>query len=54
MNNNTITTKDGVEIYYKDWHRHANRLLARLAALIGRLGCTDDVLPRKRLPRDCP
>ena len=41
----SITTKDGVEIFYKDWGRSAHRLQPRLAAVSRRLGRPDAVLP---------
>ena len=52
----TIKISDGVEIYYKDWGpKEAQPIVfpSRLAAQFRRLGQSDDVLPRSRLPRDC-
>ena len=45
----TVTTKDGVEIFYKDWgQRPADRVPPRLAAELRRLGRPDAVLPRSK------
>ena len=48
----TITTNDGVEIFYKDWGSGpADRVQPWLAAVGGRLGRADAVLPQPRLSR---
>ena len=45
----TITTKDGIEIFYKDsGKRAAHRVQPWLAAFGGRLGRSDAVLPEPR------
>ena len=52
-----VMTKDGVEIFYKDWgpeRRAAPRLPSWLAVERGRLGRAAAVLPRQRLPRCGP
>ena len=42
----TVTTNDGVEIFYKDWGSGpADRVQSRLAAVRRRLGRADAVLP---------
>ena len=51
----TITTSDGMEIFYKDWGSgQADRVQSRLAAFGRRLGHTNVVLPKPRLQGHCP
>ena len=51
----TVTTKDGLEIFYKDWgQRPTDRLQPWLAAIGGRLGRADAVLPGSGLSRHRP
>jgi len=48
---NTVTTKDGIQIFYKDWGAGAaHSFLTRMATERRRLGRPDDVLPEPRLP----
>jgi len=49
----TITTKDGVEIFYKDWAKVSRSCSATLAAVV-RDWTPDAVLPEQRLSRYRP
>ena len=51
----TVTTKDGIEIFYKDWgQRPADRVPPRLAAELRRLGRADAVLRAARATASSP
>ena len=55
MSSGTITTPDGIDIFYKDWGTGQPIVIQPwLATVGGRLGHADAVLPRQGLPGDRP